>query len=88
MVRRNASAWSPVTCPAIFRRSSLLTPVLPHTPLAKVALGGAAWRASIDEYEGGDHIYAPVNAVVETEKLIIRASGSLRKLVLAVEAGA
>ena len=42
----------------------------------------------MDEYEGGDHIYAPVNAVVETEKLIIRASGSLRKLVLAVEAGA
>ena len=43
---------------------------------------------SIDEYEGGDHIYAPVNAVVETEKLIIRASGSLRKLVLAVKSGA
>ena len=43
---------------------------------------------SMDEYEGGNHIYVPVNAVVETEKLIIRASGSLRKLVLAVEAGA
>lgn len=43
---------------------------------------------NMDEHEGGNHICVPVNAVVETEKLIIRASGSLRKLVLAVEAGA
>jgi len=43
---------------------------------------------SMDEYEGGNHIYVPVNAVVETEKVIIRASSSLRKLVLAVKSGA
>jgi len=43
---------------------------------------------SMDEYEVGNHIYVPVNAVVETEKVIIRASGSLRKLVLAVKSGA
>ena len=43
---------------------------------------------SMDEYEGGNHIYVPVNAVVETDKVIIRASGSLRKLVLAVKSGA
>jgi len=62
---------------------------LPRTPLAKVALGGAASPLmSMDEYEGGNHIYVPVNAVVETEKVIIRASGSLGKLVLAVKSGA